>query len=133
LRLSLPKGSGDRTLRLWDLESGQTILRLEGHTDPVKAVAVIPDGRRAVSASNDRTLRLWDLESGEEIAAFIGEGEMRGCAFTPDGRTIVAGESSGRVHFLRLVEADKTKREIGEAKIHLLRRKEQETRSAMNS
>jgi len=29
---------------------------------------------------------------------------MRACAVTPDGRTIVAGEKSDRVHFLRLEE-----------------------------
>jgi WD40 repeat protein len=39
----------DGTLRLWDLESGQTIRTLKGHTDLVNAVAVTPDGRRAVS------------------------------------------------------------------------------------
>ena len=84
-------------------------------------MAVTPDGRHAVSSSLDRTLRLWGLESGKEIATFTGESEVVGCALTPDGRTIVAGESSGRVHFLRLVEADKTKPPIGETKIQLLR------------
>ena len=60
-------GLGDKTLRLWDLESGQTLRTLEGHTDWVNAVAVTPDGRRAVSGSEDRTLRLWDLESGQTL------------------------------------------------------------------
>jgi WD40 repeat protein len=85
----------------------------------------VRDGRRAVSASADHTLRLWDLESGEEIAAFTGEAEMRSCAFTPDGCTIVAGDGFGRVHFLRLVEADPPKPQIGETKIQLLRHEEQ--------
>src|SRR5271165_470646 len=98
--------SWDQTLRLWDLSTGQTIRTLEGHTGAVRAVAVTPDGRCAVSASADQTLRLWDLESGEEIAAFTGEDEMRSCAFTRDGRTIVAGDRSGRVHFLRLEGVD---------------------------
>lgn len=57
--------SEDKTLRLWDLESGQSLRTLEGHTDSVAAVVVTPDGRRVVSASKDRTLRLWDLESGQ--------------------------------------------------------------------
>jgi WD40 repeat protein len=70
------------------------------------AVAVMPDGRRAVSASMDRTLRLWDLESGKEIAAFTGEGDMLSCAIVPDRQMIIAGDALGRVHFLRLVEAD---------------------------
>ena len=66
-----------------------------------------------------------DLEGGEEIAAFIGENAMYSCAVTPDGRTIVARDASGRVHFLRLVEADKKKPQIGEIKIRLRPHKEQ--------
>ena len=76
-------------------------------------MAVTPDGRRALSASNDQTLRLWDLESGEEIGTFIGEDRMFSCAIAADGRTIVAGDALGQVHFLQLVEADEIKPAIG--------------------
>jgi hypothetical protein len=54
-------------------------------------------------------LRVWDLESGKEIASFIGESEIDRFAIAPDEQTIIAGDRSGRVHFLRLVEADPTK------------------------
>jgi WD40 repeat protein len=121
-------GSYDDTLRLWDLESGQTIRVLQGHTDTVWLVAVTAEGLRAVSGSKDKTLRLWDLwdlESGKEIATFTGEDKMGDCAIAPDGQTIIGGEGSGRVHILRLVEADETKPAIGDTKIQLLQRKEQ--------
>ena len=91
---------------MWDLESGQLVRTLEGHTDLVNAVAVTPDGRRAISASADHTLRVWDFESGNYIAAFTGEGPMLRCAIAPDGRTIIAREKSGRGHFLRLEGLD---------------------------
>jgi WD40 repeat protein len=42
-------GSDDRTLNVWDLEHGAVLATLEGHGDEVLAVAVTPDGRRAVS------------------------------------------------------------------------------------
>ena len=42
------------------------------------------------------------LESGEAIATSIGDGALFCCAARPDGVTIVAGEASGRLHFLRL-------------------------------
>jgi WD40 repeat protein len=117
--------SYDQTLRLWDLGTSHTIRTLEGHTGWVYAVTIILDGRRAVSASFDQTLRVWDLENGKEITTFIGESRMSSCASAPDGRTIVGGDEAGRVHFLRLVEADETKPLIGDAKITLLGRKEQ--------
>jgi WD40 repeat protein len=91
----------------------------------VSALAVTADGSLAVSASGGRTLRLWNLESGEEIATFNGESYMCSCAIAPDGQRIIAGDALGRVHFLRLVEADETMPPPGDAKIVLLHRKEQ--------
>jgi WD40 repeat protein len=62
----------------------------------------MPNGKLAVSGSWDKTLKVWDLESGEVIANFIGESELDAVAIAPDGLTIIAGEHSGRLHFLRL-------------------------------
>jgi WD40 repeat protein len=57
----------------------------------------------AVSASWDDTLKIWDLNTGDQMATFTGEsGELLCCAVAPDGVTVVAGDNSGRVHFLRL-------------------------------
>ncbi|MEO0803827.1 MAG: hypothetical protein AAFY57_16340, partial [Cyanobacteria bacterium J06642_2] len=53
--------SDDSTLRVWDLDSGETLQTLTGHTGPVLGVALTEDGR-AVSASDDSTLRVWDLD-----------------------------------------------------------------------
>jgi WD40 repeat protein len=94
--------SDDRRLKVWDMETGEQRRTLEGHTGVVMAVAVTPDGRRAVSASDDSTLKVWDLETGNVIVNFSGDGALVTCAVSPDGQTIVAGEKSGRMHFLRL-------------------------------
>ncbi len=74
-------GSWDKTLRVWDLESGAVLATLRGHSEAVRAVAVTPDGRRAVSGSRDKTLKVWDLESGAELATLrghTGRGQCRG-------------------------------------------------------
>jgi len=94
--------SDDNTLKVWDLETGEHIRTLEGHTDWVSAVAVTRDGSRAISASGDYTLKVWDLETGEVLGIFNGESALYACAVSPDGKNIVAGDASGRVHFLRL-------------------------------
>lgn len=52
--------SWDRTLRLWDLNSGATTRRFVGHTGDVLSVAFSADNRQIVSASRDRTIKLWN-------------------------------------------------------------------------
>jgi WD40 repeat protein len=119
--------SADGTLRVWDLDSGLTVRLLEGQTARVRAVAATLDGCRVLSASYDQALRVWDLDSGREIAAFIGESRMSSCAFAPNGPTIIGGDEAGGVHFLRLVEPDKTEIPIVNPMILLIDRKESTT------
>ena len=94
--------SYDFTLRVWDISKGTCLCSLEGHISSVSAVAITPDGKQAVSASSDRTLKVWDITSGWLITSFRGESSIWTCAIAPDGVTIVAGEESGRIHFLQL-------------------------------
>jgi WD40 repeat protein len=94
-------GSADGTLKIWDLETGADLQTLHGHQAFVTSVALFPGARLAASTSEDGTLRVWDLASGRTVMAFTGDGELRTCAVTPDGTTVVAGEDSGRIHFLR--------------------------------
>jgi WD40 repeat protein len=95
--------SDDRTLGLWDMQTGIELATLVGHDDWVMTVAITPEGKWAVSGSGDRTLKVWDLESGE-IASFTDDRELETCAVAPDGVKIVAGEASGRLHFMRFEE-----------------------------
>ena len=98
--------SDDETCIVWDLRTGQGLHTLRGHRGSVRAVAVTADGTRAISASEDQMCKVWDLASYEEVATFTGESAINCCAVSLDGKTIVIGESSGRVHFLRLEGVD---------------------------
>jgi WD40 repeat protein len=95
-------GSNNNDIKVWNLETRQELFPLIGHTDSINSVVVTPNGLRVLSTSNDNTLKVWDLESRRVIASFTGESALLCCAAAPDGVTIVAGEASGRVHFLRL-------------------------------
>ena len=99
-------GAYDHTLRSWDLVSGEELHRLDGHVGVVRAVGLTPDGAYAASCGDDGTVRLWDMGSAAEVARLCGVGWVCACGIAPDGRTIVAGDASGRVHFLRLENAD---------------------------
>ena len=82
------------------LESGEMIRRLEGHTGPVNAVAVL-DERRVVSASWDQTLRVWDVESGRTTVIFALDAPLSAVTVHPDN-VIIAGDSQGALHYLDL-------------------------------
>ena len=87
---------------LLDLQTGKEVRSVKGQEHDVNGAAVTADGRFGVYGSHDKTLKVWDLKSGEIVARFCGESTVECCAVAPDGITIVAGEKSGRVHFLRL-------------------------------
>ena len=81
--------SSDKTLKVWDLESGRALRILEGYSS-VEGVAVTPDGKCVVSASGD-SLKVWDLESGRLLRTLEGHsGGVNGVAVTPDGRRAVS-------------------------------------------
>ncbi|MGJ5629647.1 WD40 repeat domain-containing protein [Nostoc sp. CALU 1950] len=39
-------GSSDKTLKVWDLQTGKEISTLTGHNNSVRAVAIAPDGKQ---------------------------------------------------------------------------------------
>ena len=83
--------SWDKTLKVWDLETGRALRTLEGHSDSVLGVAVTADGKRAVSASRDDTLKVWDLETGRALRTLEGHSALcLGVAVTADGKRAVS-------------------------------------------
>src|SRR5205085_11336499 len=64
-RLAL-SGSGDKTLRLWELATGKELRRLEGHAGWCGG-SFSPDGSRVLSFSADRTVRLWEVATGKSL------------------------------------------------------------------
>ncbi|KAG2418175.1 hypothetical protein HFD88_001276 [Aspergillus terreus] len=52
--------SWDKSLRLWELSSGQTTRTFVGHQNDVLSVSFSADNRQIVSGSRDRTIKLWN-------------------------------------------------------------------------
>src|SRR5262249_10255411 len=75
------------SVRAYAPARGRELLRLAGHPDAVRAVAVSADGHRAVSGGDDRTVRVWDLPGGREVHRLARHrAGVTGVALSPDGR-----------------------------------------------
>lgn len=68
----LATGSGDTTIRLWDVQTNTPYAECKGHTNWVLTLAWSPDGRRLISGSMDKTVRLWNPDDGKLLQTFTG-------------------------------------------------------------
>jgi WD40 repeat protein len=59
--------SDDKTLKLWDVNTGEHIRSFQGHNSEVWSVSVTPDGERIVSLANGSRVIVWELHSGEKL------------------------------------------------------------------
>jgi len=64
-------GSGDRTARLWDVQSGETIHVLKGHASGVGKAVFTCDEERIVTGSGDATIRIWDSKTGKLLLTSV--------------------------------------------------------------
>jgi len=70
----IASASWDRTIGLWNAETGALLARLEGHDGPVNDVAFAGGGTTLYSASADGTIRLWDVETRAERRTVVRHG-----------------------------------------------------------
>lgn len=85
-------GSNDRTVIVWNGETGERLQILAGHASGVTSVAFSPDGKRILSGSEDRTAILWEMSTGEQVRTFAGhDGWVESVAFSPDGNQVLTG------------------------------------------
>ena len=77
----------DRTIRVFEVETGKLLTQIEDHADWIFGIAFSPDGKRLASASRDKTSKVFDLEKKESLVTFPGHAQpVYTVSFTPDGK-----------------------------------------------
>ena len=61
----LVSGSDDKTVKLWDIQTGGVIKTFHGNTDQVRSVSISLDCTMVASGSDDKTIHIWDILTGE--------------------------------------------------------------------
>jgi WD40 repeat protein len=80
------------TCGIWDAESGEQTVMLEGDSEWVLSLAWSQDGTRLATGSRDEAVKIWDVESGRMLLALTGHsGEVESIAWNPDGTQLATG------------------------------------------
>lgn len=96
-------GSLDKSVRVWDAQTGLLIERLdgiEGHKDSVYSVAFAPNGRSLVSGSLDKTIKMWELGDNRGLRTMPEQRGVGKCVKTFEGHKVVTFERPHTSTFL---------------------------------
>ncbi|BAZ15377.1 serine/threonine protein kinase with WD-40 repeats [Calothrix sp. NIES-4071] len=87
----LASSSDDKTIKLWNPVTGQSISTLKGDSDWIWDIAFSPDGKILASCGADKTIKLWDVATGLQIRTLKGHTNgVTSVAISPDGKQLAS-------------------------------------------
>ncbi len=90
----------DGVIRVWDLDTGDEVLELTGHTSSGFALAYSPDGSMIASGGGDYRVRVWDAVSGANLWTEVVNAIPYRITWAPDSTALgVVGQGSSRMGF----------------------------------
>lgn len=96
---TIVSGGVDKTVRLWNANTGELKQTLNGHNKTVSSVAYSPDGSTIASAGVDMIVHLWDANTGEKKTSIRKHGmQISDLAFSPDSKTIASAAYSPNIY-----------------------------------
>lgn len=99
LRIWSPDGVRDRSLRVWDVHTGQLQRSLTGHLEEVNGCDVSADGRFIGSVSGEGGLKVWNAADCQCLMSIQVDGALSACAWTGADDMIAAVGSKGVYFF----------------------------------
>ena len=99
----LATASWDATIRIWDLDSQETVNILRGYSERVNEINFSPDGGQLVSSGRDGMVHIWDTTSWKLVMSLEGHTDaVDRAVFSPDGKLIATG---ARDNLVRIFDA----------------------------
>jgi WD40 repeat protein len=96
----LVSGSWDKTLKLWDIQTGGVVKTFYGHNNWVLSISISTNCTTIASGSWDNTVCLWDIGTGECYYTIKHEGPVECVSFSPISPQHLISVSGGVVQWL---------------------------------
>jgi hypothetical protein len=94
----LVSGSADKTVKLWNLDTLDTVRRYRGHSDFVTSVAIANGGTVYASGGLDGSIRLWSPNSSRAQRRLYGHrGRISALSFSPSGDVLASAGEDGQI------------------------------------
>ena len=90
----LVSGSYDCTVRVWKISTGETVHRLQGHTQKVYSVVLDHKRNRCISGSMDNLVKVWSLDTGTVLFNLEGHSSLVGLLDLQQDRLVSAAADS---------------------------------------
>jgi len=95
----LCSGSDDKTIKVWNVATGECVKTLTGHTNYVFCVNYNPQSNLIVSGSFDESVRIWDVKTGKCLKTIPAHSDpVSAVHFNRDGTLIVSASYDGLVY-----------------------------------
>lgn len=91
---TLVSGSYDCSVRVWKISTGETLHRLQGHTQKVYSVVLDNKRKRCISGSMDNLVKVWSLETGTVLFNLEGHSSLVGLLDLQQDRLVSAAADS---------------------------------------
>jgi WD40 repeat protein len=102
---NVASASHDKTIKLWNSQTGKLNRTIYGHTLAVLSLAISSDGQNLVSGSLDETIKQWNLNTGQQIRSLKSDGYVawnNAIAISQDGQTLVTGSTDKTIRLWNL-------------------------------
>jgi WD40 repeat protein len=95
---TLISASADRTIKVWNLQTGALVKTLVGHESYVNTIVTTNDGRVLISGGADHTIRVWDLETGNLLNTIRGHTHaINTLILSTDDQTVISASADLKI------------------------------------
>ncbi|MEE9310799.1 MAG: hypothetical protein V3V10_00175 [Planctomycetota bacterium] len=101
---------GKKTVKIWQVDSGEVVCELKNKKFDINSVAFSPDRTHMVLATESKTIKLWNIKKKKAVKSFKGHKKpVNTVSFCPDGLTFATGSADKTVRIWSVGTGKKSK------------------------